>query len=170
MPTSRSTKQRSPASKAARPTASRAARARRASGGKKASRRYASAWTISVPRGHRRDDLPGWSDLAKGKNERVLNRPQGVGFMARVSTLRFALLIFAIAAAFTVYVGHVYATQDLLTAVQEARKENQRLHMHYNQRKAAFDQATSPTVIYRRARALGLEEQVAYGPTIRLND
>ncbi len=169
MATSRTSSQRPRAGAATRATAARAARPGPAAG-RRAPRRHASAWTISVPRGHRPATLPGWGDLARGKNERVPSRPRPTGFMAQVSTLRFALLLFAMAAAFTVYVGHVYATQDLLAAVQEARKENQRLHMRYNQRKAAFDQATSPTVIYRRARALGLEEDVAYGPTIHLND
>lgn len=131
----------------------------------------ASAWTISVPRGQRKTQtaLPGWKELAQGKNERTTRRAAD-GFMARVSTLRFALLILAIAGGFTLYVGHVHATQNVLAEVQQARQANLQLHLKYNRLKGEFDRATSPTAVYRRARQLGLEEGLAYGPTIQVDE
>ncbi len=68
---------------------------------------------------------------------------------------------------FTLYVGHVQATQDVLADVQELRRENLRLHLRYNRVKGEFDRMTGPEVIYRRAKELGLEEGFAYGPAIR---
>lgn len=119
------------------------------------------------PSGGRRPSsakLPGWGQLATP----AAGTPQRSGFFEGVSTGRFALLILAIAAAFTLYVGHVHATQDLLAEVQQLRKDNMRLHMKYNRLNGEFDRRVGPAVIHERARALGLEEDIRYGPTIEV--
>jgi cell division protein FtsL len=85
-----------------------------------------------------------------------------------VSTLRFAAVVLLLAGAFTLYVGHVHATKDLLGEVQELRTENQRLHLKHNRLQGEFARKTSPSVIYERARELGLEESVTYGPPVRV--
>jgi len=77
------------------------------------------------------------------------------------------LVLLALATVFTLFIGHVHATQDLLDELQQARRENLRLHLQHNRLKGEFDQATGPSVIYERAGAMGLEEGIAYGPTIR---
>ena len=112
--------------------------------------------------------LPGWHDLATGENERHRRRARNVSVLEAISTARFALLIAAVAAVFTVYVGHVHATRDLLSTVTALRQENLRLHLQHNRLKGDFDRATGPSLIYQRAGALGLEEGIAYGPTIRV--
>lgn len=71
-----------------------------------------------------------------------------------------------LAGAFTLYVGHVHATKDVLGRVQEARSENQRLHLKRNRLQGEFARKTSPSVIYERAREMGLEESVTYGPPV----
>lgn len=38
--------------------------------------------------------------------------------------------------------------------------------LEYNRLKGEFDRATSPAVIYERARALGLVEGFTYGPVV----
>jgi len=107
--------------------------------------------------------LPGWKDLSDAPSTR---KRDSESFLEQVSTVRFALVVLALAAAFTAYVGHVHATQDLLARVQEARRTNQTLHLKHNRLKGEFDRATGPAVIHERARALGLEESLAYGPPI----
>lgn len=114
-------------------------------------------------------ELPAWSDLAAGKGGAAPSRPAESGFVEATSTLRFAGLVLLLAAAFTLYVGHVHATQDLLADLEQVRRDNLRLHLKENRLRGAFDQATGPTVIYERARSLGLEEGIAYGPTIRVD-
>jgi hypothetical protein len=108
--------------------------------------------------------LPDWTDLETVKNRR--RRESGGAFLEHVSTLRFALVILAIAGGFTLYVGHVHATTDLYNQLQQARKENQQLHLKHNRLKGAYDRRTGPSVIYERARDLGLQESVTYGPPI----
>ena len=108
----------------------------------------------------RPEKLPGWQALS-AKERRS-------GYLEQVSTVRFAGLILLLAAAFTLYVGHVHATQDLFAEVQQARAENQRLHLKLTRLRGEFDRATGPSVIYKKAGALGLEEGVAYGPTIHM--
>ena len=108
--------------------------------------------------------LPSWKDLSK--NKRSTRDQQADGFLERISTVRFALVILALAGAFTLYVGHVHATQDLLARLQEARRTNQSLHLKHNRLEGAYDRATGPSIIHRRAQALGLEENLAYGPPI----
>jgi hypothetical protein len=109
--------------------------------------------------------MPSWSDLEPDRN-----RPQSgsddTSFLQRVSTVRFALIILAIATLFTLYVGHVHATQAVLAEVQQARQVNQDLHLKHNRLKGEYDRKTGPSVIYDRARKLGLREGVTYGPEI----
>jgi hypothetical protein len=123
----------------------------------------------AAPKRLREDPLPSWKDLDKPTNERIQGRPQEVGFLATVSTTRFAVLILAIAAAFTLYVGHVHGMQDLLVDLQSVRQDNMRLHLEYNRLKGNFDRATGPSLIQERARALGFVERQTYGATIKMD-
>ena len=111
--------------------------------------------------------LPGWSDLEPPTNRRRSDAGDD-SFLQSVSTLRFAAVVLLLAGAFTLYVGHVHATKDLLGEVQELRTENQRLHLKHNRLQGEFARKTSPSVIYERARELGLEESVTYGPPVRV--
>jgi hypothetical protein len=136
-------------------------RARVEAGRKK---RPAASYAQSGPR--RPSVMPSWKDLTSGRNERGFGKP--VRFLAPISTLRFIAIVLVVAAAFTVYVGHVHATQDLYTELQRMRRENLRMHLKYNRLNGEFDQATGPAFIYERARPLGLVEGYAFGPVIRL--
>lgn len=111
--------------------------------------------------------LPDWADLGRGRRNGKAAPPLQTRLEA-VSTLRFAVIVLVLAAACTLYVGHVQATQDLLARVQAERRDNLRLHLKYNRLKGEFDRATSPAVIYERARALGLQEGYAFGPAIEV--
>ena len=113
--------------------------------------------------------LPGWSDLAKANQRQPGNWARGT-FLEKISTTRFALLIIGIAVLFTLYIGHVHATQDLLADVQQLRRENLQLHLKYNRLKGEFDGMIGPGEIYERARLLGLEEDPVYGPTIIIEE
>ena len=116
----------------------------------------------------RKGELPGWKDLgATGKKRSARTSPKGA-YLERISNTRFMALILLVAALFTLYVGHVHATQALRTELERAQRDNLRLHLKHNRLKGEFDQATGPAVIYKEARALGLEEDLSYGPTIRV--
>jgi len=84
-----------------------------------------------------------------------------------VSTLRFAFLVVSVATVFTLYIGHVYQTQDMLDELQQLRRDNLHLHLHHNQLRGELDKATGPSVIYARAPALGLQDGFAYASTVR---
>lgn len=111
--------------------------------------------------------LPSWTDLEPPTNKRR-REPSDDTFLEEVSTIRFAVAVLLLAGAFTLYVGHVHATKDLLGKVQEVRAENQRLHLKRNRLQGEFARKTSPSVIYERARELGLRESVTYGPPVRV--
>lgn len=117
----------------------------------------------------REDWRQGWEALQKPENSRVLKAPRANPVLQSVSTKRFGLLVLLIAALFTLYIGHIHATQDLLSALEQTRRENLQLHLTYNRLKGEFDRVTGPAVIYERATALGLEEGITYGPTITLD-
>lgn len=138
-------------------SAGRSTTRRRAGSG----RRRPSGWAWTPAK--RDATLPGWGEL-DGTGPAAKKARGGV--LERVSTVRFGLALLVIAALFTGYINHVYATQELAAEVQQARKENARLHLKLNRLRGAFDRATGPAVIYERAQALGLEEGIAYGPTI----
>lgn len=113
------------------------------------------------------DTLPGWGDLVEQNERKTKRSPIG---RDKVSTAKFGLVLLVVALLGTLYVGHVQATQDVLARVQQARKDNLRLHLKYTRLKGEFDRVTGPGVIYQRARELGLEEDIAYGPTIRVSE
>ena len=113
------------------------------------------------------DALPGWRELGKG-NAREAERPRVWSQIDNVSTVRFGLVLLAVATIFTLYIGHVHATQDLLGELQQARRANLQLHLEHNRLKGAYDRATGPSVVYERARAMGLEEGIEYGPTVKM--
>ena len=114
--------------------------------------------------------LPSWSDLEPKRNQ-IRKEPDDDGsFLENVSTVRFGLLVLVLAALFTLYVGHVHATQKVLMDVQEAQQLNHSLHLKHNRLKGAFDQATGPSVIYDRARSLGLREAVPTGRKVVVNE
>lgn len=114
------------------------------------------------------DQLPDWRDLSGGKAGRK-SGPEMGGVFAAASTLRLALLIIAAAAIVTLYVGHVYATSELLAEVESLRRENLELYLKHNQIKADFDRVSGPATIAGRARTLGLVEAVPSGQPIRLD-
>ena len=137
---------------------------------KKAPQRTSVRNTRSTPRGKVRvlTDVPGWNDLVKEENKRLIGKKEEGSFLGAISTVRFTLGVLAIACLFTLYVGHVYATQDLLAEVQSERKENLSLRLEFNRTKGLYDAAVGPVVIHERARALGLEEKMINGPPVRL--
>ena len=96
--------------------------------------------------------------------------PNSRGSVTKISTAHFALGLFLGAGVFTLYIAHVYASQDLLNSLQQMRRENLQLHLKHNRITGAIDRATGPSVIYRRAAALGLEEGIIYGPPILLDE
>ncbi len=91
------------------------------------------------------------------------------GEVTTISTARFALFVVAVATVFTLYIGHVYQTQDILNALQQARGENLHLHLRHNEVKGEFDEATGPSVIHERAPGLGLEDGFSNAPLVRAN-
>lgn len=110
--------------------------------------------------------LPGWEHLGGVAPARSRGRTEKV--LSRVSTTRFLLYVVVLCIASITYVNHVYATQELLTELEKVRRENQQLHLRLNRLKATFDAATAPALVIPRARDLGLEEEVGYGPEIQL--
>jgi hypothetical protein len=113
-----------------------------------------------------RSEPPGWEDLIAADNSRLEDGPAEPAFLGTISTLRFVLGVLAVAGVFTLYVGHVYATQDLLADVQRARKENLTLQLQLNRTRGLYHAATGPGIIYERAEELGLEERMISGPPI----
>lgn len=85
-----------------------------------------------------------------------------------VSTLRFAAILSAIAGAVTIYIGHIYATQDLLNSLEPVRRDNLELHLELDRLRGKLEEVTGPSVIYRRAMQLGLQEGGPFNATIRV--
>jgi hypothetical protein len=114
--------------------------------------------------------LPTWKELEHRQNRRAIGSSRSNIFLETVSTAKMAILIIALAAGFTAYVGHVHATQELLSSVQDMREDNMRLHLKYNRVKGQYDKLTGPETIHRRARELGLTEGFAFGSEVIVGD
>lgn len=165
MPTPK-TKTRPPARKVSNRAANNTARRKQRVAKRPSSQTGWSGWAWRAR--PERADLPGWSEV-DGKGP-TLKQPQAGTFLQRMSMKRFGVLLLFVAAGFTAYIGHVYATQELAVELQRAQRENMRLHLKHNQLKGVFDQRTGPAVIHDRARSLGLEEGIAFGPTITIDE
>lgn len=111
---------------------------------------------------------PGWGELKDFNNERLATPEDQDSGLRGLSTIRFSLAVLSVVILVTLYVGHVYATQTLLTDLQKLRQDKLVLSLEYNALKGEYDRRTGPTVISARARKLGLIERSRKGREILL--
>lgn len=148
--------------------------------------RLAPSAEQSARKARRGAQLPGWSDLdrtgltgtpgraAAGQKkaahlaDRKAGRPRLRPFDA-VPSLRFGLLVLIACVVGTLFVAHVYATRATLAELQDARRQNEQLRLAGQRLRGEFHQMTGPDAVMPRARALGLEEGIAYGVPIQLD-
>lgn len=146
---------------------------------KKAPRRAAPSARLVAKKNGRAVSLPGWgelpSDLAgkkgrtKAGNKAARRRADAkLRALDTVPSLRFGLITLLACVFVTLFVAHVYATAATLDALQEARRQNERLRLTHQRLKGDFDRMTGPRAVIPRAAALGLAEGVAYGPPVHL--
>ena len=122
--------------------------------------------------------FPGWKDLDGGRTKKTSSKRKAStkASAARrrrldaVPSLKTGLLVFLGFVAVVLFVSHVYGTQATLDALQDARRDNERLRLTHQRLQGDVDRMTSPEAVMPRAAALGLEESVAYGPTIVVAD
>lgn len=119
--------------------------------------------TGKTPRGVS-SGTPRWSDLGMAPMAVRTSRMEKLS--ERLPARRFYLALLVLLVAVVGYVGHIYATKQLYRSLQTARAENLALHLKHNRLRGELDAATAPSVVVGRALALGLEEGIAYGPTI----
>lgn len=86
-----------------------------------------------------------------------------------VPSVRFGALTVLACVVVTLFVSHVYATRATLDALQEARRDNERLRLTHQRLSGAFDRMTAPDRVMPQALRLGLVEGIAYGPPIALD-
>jgi hypothetical protein len=161
--TLKSTAQKSTGTRASSRTG-RSVSGRTATSRSTASRKPAAAKTLNVAPG----TLPSWNDLADSQVIQQNARPEIDHWFGAVSTARFVVIILALATVFTFYVGHVFATQDLLTEVQQLRKEQLALQMSQDKLEGELHHATGPEEIFAAAGELGLSDRVHRGTPIVL--
>lgn len=111
--------------------------------------------------------LPAWDELG-GTGSAAAARPPRTRALDLVPSLRTGVVLFVLAVLATLFVGHGYATRATLAEVQQLRRENLTLQLTNQRLRGAVDQMTGPDAVIDRARALGLEEGVAYGPVVYL--
>ncbi len=158
---------------------------------KKAPARRAPSKAASAKRARRGtgESLPAWGDLPETKKRSTLTakatraragakkasqkaaakvRTRGRALDA-VPSLRFGVVTLVVCLVLTLFLGHAYATRATLDSLQDARRENERLRLTHQRLQGDVDRMTGPSAVMGRAGSLGLEEGVAYGPTIRLS-
>lgn len=106
-----------------------------------------------------------WADLTGNAGEARARRVRKKKERA-ISTRRYGLVIILLAVVGTLYIGHQYESQKLVEEVQQLRGERTRLVLQKNRLKGEFDEMTAPSVILRRAEALGLQSGGHYAPPI----
>ncbi|MEQ9103396.1 MAG: hypothetical protein RIE53_01725 [Rhodothermales bacterium] len=111
---------------------------------------------------------PSWTALEKDNARKRRKRNGRTTFIGSLSTLRFALGVLAVAIVFTLYVGHVYATQELVQDVERLSRQRLELDLEYNRVRGQFDRVTGHDDIWERARDLGLREAVPTGERLEV--
>ncbi len=152
------------------------------------SKRRTPSKRLSSAKARRGVGLPGWADLpasppsrltgtatrakagAKKASTEAARKVRRARPLDAVPSLRFGLTTLLVCVVLTLFLGHAYATRATLDALQEARRENERLRLTHQRLQGDVDRMTGPRAVLGRAAALGLDEGVAYGPTIRLDD
>ncbi len=71
-----------------------------------------------------------------------------------------------VAVVLTLYIGHIYATQELVNNLETQRREGLELRSERARLMGKVAEATKPTTIYRWAAELGLEEGGPYAAII----
>lgn len=110
--------------------------------------------------------LPGWRELAEGNASRQRPRQESPTWLGAMSTARFVVIVLAVATLFTLYVGHVFATQDVLTEVQGLRNDQLALEMTFDKLEGEYHRVTGPERVFREARGLGLEDRLLEGAPV----
>ena len=154
---------------------------------KKAPRRASSSVTSRKTR-RNGTALPAWGDLGPVEGGRISKQASRAAAGAKraskeaaakvrrtrpldaVPSLRFGVLALLMFVGMTLYVSHVYATRATLAELQDARRTNERLRLTNQRLQGDVDRMTGPRTIMAEAARLGLEEGVAYGPPIHLDD
>jgi len=85
-----------------------------------------------------------------------------------VSTARFLAVVLAVATLFTLYVGHVFATQELLSEVQGLRNERLALEMTFDKLQGDYHRVTGPERVSEAARDMGLQDRLRMASPIIL--
>lgn len=85
-----------------------------------------------------------------------------------MSTARFVVIVLAVATLFTLYVGHVFATQELLAEVQGLRNDQLALEMTFDKLEGEYHRVTGPERVFQEARDLGLVDRLLEGEPILL--
>ena len=135
------------------------------------------------------ETLPSWGDLpetprgslsrqatrahagAKKASQKAAQKVRQRGrALDAVPSLRFGLVTLAVCLVLTLFLSHAYATRATLDALQDARRQNDHLLLTHQRLQGDVDRMTGPSAVMARAGSLGLEEGIAYGPTIRLGE
>ena len=130
------------------------------------------------PASRKANGFPGWKELDGGRTKKTSAKRKAskTASSARlrrldaVPSLKTGLLVFLGFVAVVLFVSHVYGTQATLDALQDARRDNERLRLTHQRLQGDVDRMTGPEAVMPRAASLGLEESVAYGPTIVVAD
>lgn len=110
-----------------------------------------------------------WNDLVTANDKKKSAHSDSETFLHTLSTARFAAVLLSILTLFTLYVGHVLTSQDLLKNVQTLERENQTMTLRLNQLLAEENEMAGPIDMFERARELGLRERAPQGKPIYLD-
>ena len=171
MPKTATPKKRPTRRKASPKTGAKAGTKRPASRSSKTrgERKTAATRAILASKARAIQGLPGWKELGGGPKAPKRSARKGSAIDA-VPSLRFGVLLILACVAVTLFVGHTFATKATLQDVQRAERENLRLRLTNQRLRGAFDRMTGPQAVMQAAEAAGLEQGIAYGTPITLDD
>ncbi len=101
---------------------------------------------------------------SNGSKTRKTRKKTGVS--ALWSPWKLILLSVALGLAGSVYLNHVFETQNTLREVQQLRREYDRAHRVHTEVQRNYDRMTGPAEVYNRAASLGMVSGGANDPVI----
>lgn len=85
------------------------------------------------------------------------------------SPWKLILLSVVLGLAGSLYLTHVFETQNTLREVQQLRREYERAQRLHTEAKREYDRITGPSEVYSRAQAMGMVSGGAADPVIHRN-
>jgi len=137
-----------------------------------AAREYRTPASVPMPSRYHGRGVRNGNGSHNGSHNGTGNRSNGrktrrkTGLPTLWAPWKLILLSILLGIAGSIYLTHVFETQNTLREVQQLRREYERVHRVHTEMRRNYDRMTGPAEVYNRAASLGMISGGAADPVI----